>query len=162
MLPVRLLATSYIAVSAVGAIHSLRRRRPARLLGVGLPGPPIAQAISIGTPLSAPPAMLVALAIAADRRRDRALLALSAMFLLGITGEPDTYRAIRRPRADPIATVCVALAVAIPAAMALTAVRSCWFEALTGGDLLRAERYANHAGQHSRYSYTATATVVSV
>jgi hypothetical protein len=121
---VRLLATAYIGFNVVGAVRSLRRGRPARFLGVQLPGPPVAKALTIGTPLSAPPAMLIALAVAAHSRRDDIVLVLSAMFIVGIVGEPDTYRALRRPVVDPISSTCAALDAALPAAMAASALRA--------------------------------------
>jgi hypothetical protein len=124
MLCVRLLATSYIAVSVLGAIHSLRRGRVARFLGMQLQGPPVVQALTIGTPLSAPPAMLIALALAAHRHRNTAVATVSAIFLLGVVGEPDTYEAVRRPTADPIGSTCAVLELALPAAMVCSAVRA--------------------------------------
>jgi hypothetical protein len=121
---VRVLAIAYVGVSVVGAVHSLRRGREARFLGVQLPGPAVAKALSIGTPLSAPPAMLAALALAACRRRDDALFVLGAMFLVGILGEPDTYRAVRRPTADPLGSMCAALEAAVPTAIVVSAARA--------------------------------------
>src|SRR5262245_2252134 len=124
MVGVRALATAYIGVSVVGAVHSLRRKRLARFLGMQLPGPPVAQALTIGTPLSAPPVMLVALALAAHRRHDTALLMLSAMFLFGIVGEPDTYSTLRRPGVDPVGTTWTVLEAALPAAMLTATLRA--------------------------------------
>jgi hypothetical protein len=46
------------------------------------------------------------------------------MFLIGIVGEPDTYRALRRPGVDPIWFTCAALDAALPAAMALSVLRA--------------------------------------
>lgn len=77
------------------------------------------QALTIGTPLSAPPALLAALALAelrSDRQRRRAL---ALVFAVGVLGEPDSWRALANPRDEPATTVLVALDLAMPLAMLL-------------------------------------------
>ena len=113
----RSLVPSYAAVAVVGAVHSIRRGRPARFVGIRLPGTPAQHAWTIGTPLSAPPLMLAALAVAARRGRDDIVRMLAMLFVVGIAGEVDTWATLRRPAADPLGTACVALDAAIPAAM---------------------------------------------
>jgi hypothetical protein len=114
---VRAFAKLYIIVSVVGAVHAVRRGRPARFAGLSFPGTPLAHALTVGTPLSAPPPMLLALAAAVrnDRRRPTRLLAL--LLLVGIMAEPDSWAALRGPTADPQATACTALEVALPIAL---------------------------------------------
>lgn len=107
-------AWALAATSVVGAVHSVRRARPARFLGVRSPGTQGAQAWTIGTPLSAPPWMLGALVVAAHRDRRGPVRGLSAGFLVGILGEVDTWSTIRRPRSDPVAAACVAAYLVLP------------------------------------------------
>jgi hypothetical protein len=64
--------------------------------------------------MSAPPATLGALHVGAQRGRHDVVGLLSAMFIAGILSEPDTWEALRRPRADPLSTVCVASEIALP------------------------------------------------
>lgn len=109
---------SILAVSVVGAVHSLSRGRPARFAGIRLPGTAVQHALTIGSPLSAPPAMLAALVIADRRGRDDVVRVLSAMFVVGILGEADTWTMLRRgPRSDPIAALCAAFYVVLPATL---------------------------------------------
>jgi hypothetical protein len=113
----RALVTSYVAVSVVGAVHAVRRGSTARFAGVRLPGTPRTHALTIGSPLSAPPVLLIALVVAARQRRSDAINVLSGLFLIGIAGEADTWATVRRPSADPVRTVCAGLAAALPIAM---------------------------------------------
>ncbi len=96
---------------------SVQRRRAARFAGVTLPGPPLVQALTIGTPLSAPPALLVALALAELRSDRRWRHALAIVFAVGVLGEPDSWRALAHPRDQPATTFLVALDLAMPLAM---------------------------------------------
>ena len=107
----------YVAVSGVGAWHSLRRRRIARVFGIQLAGSPLAQALTLGTPLSAPPVMLIALILAEHREREDVIAVLAPLFLLGLLGEADTMHTVRGPTADPMSTICVVLEAALPLAM---------------------------------------------
>jgi hypothetical protein len=95
----------------------VKRRRPARFVGLRLPGSPLAHALTIGTPLSAPPAMLIALVVASRKQRRDAIKFLSVMFLLGVAGEADTAATIRHPFADPLGTGCTVLEMLVPVAM---------------------------------------------
>lgn len=112
-----LLVKGYVAVSVVGAVHAVRRGRPARFAGLRFPGTPGAHALTIGTPLSAPPAMLVGLLLAARRQRGDVIKILSVLFLLGVAAEPDTRAALRHPSADPLSTGCSVLELMLPVAM---------------------------------------------
>lgn len=67
--------------------------------------------------MSAPPVMLGALVISARSGRTDIVRLLSALFLVGILGEPDTWSVVRRPRSDRLATACVALEIVLPAAL---------------------------------------------
>ncbi len=118
----RALVTAYLAGSVVGAVHSVRRRRHARFAGLQFPGTPFAHAVTIGSPLSAPPAILITLVVAERTGRSGLVKALSALFLIGIAAEADTLATLRHPSKDPLSTTCVVLDVALPAAM-LVAVR---------------------------------------
>ncbi len=109
--------TSYLAVAVVGAVRAVRRERPARVAGIELPGTPRQQAFTVGTPLSAPPLMLVALVVAGRRGRSDIERILAILFIVGIAGEADTWSALRKPTADLLATTCVLLDVALPTAM---------------------------------------------
>ena len=109
--------TSYLAVAVVGAVHAVRRERPARFAGIDLPGTPAQQALTVGTPLSAPPLMLAALLVASRRGRNDIVRMLAMLFIVGIAGEVDTWSALRQPTADLLATACVVLNAALPAAM---------------------------------------------
>jgi hypothetical protein len=125
----RLLAGSYVVAATAGAFHAVARGRPARFLGVRLPGTAAQHALTIGSPLSAPPIMLVALLAAAwpnprDPTRTAWARRLSVLFLVGIAGEPDTWSTLRRPASDPIATACVVLDLALPAAVLRSARRA--------------------------------------
>jgi hypothetical protein len=118
----RLWSGAYVVVAVAGALRSVSNERPARFLGVQLPGTPAQQALTVGSPLSAPPVMLLALLAAAGRSpRDPTLAAwvrrLSVLFLVGIAGEPDTWSTLRRPASDPITTACVVLDLVLPAAL---------------------------------------------
>ncbi len=113
----RILVKLYVAVSLIGAVHSIRRGKPARLFGLHFPGSVAAQALTIGTAISAPPTMLAALLVAESRGRRDIVRILSMMFICGVLGEADTPTALRRPRADPLGTACVALEVLLPAAI---------------------------------------------
>jgi hypothetical protein len=119
----RFLVRSIVAVSVVGALHCITGGRPARFAGIRLPGTAAQHALTIGTPLSAPPLMLVALVIAARRGRVDAVRLLSAIFIVGILGEPDTWAALRRPSGDPLGTACAGLYIALPGALIA---RSCY------------------------------------
>jgi hypothetical protein len=121
---VRALVTAYLAGSVVGAVHSVRTGRHARFAGVRLPGSPAAHALTIGSPLSAPPVMLLALVIAQRSRRYDVIAALSVLFMIGIAAEADTAPTLSHPRQDRLRTACVALDLVLPAAMLLAARRS--------------------------------------
>jgi hypothetical protein len=113
----RALARSYLAVSVVGAALAVRRDRPARLFGLRYPGTVVQQAFTIGTAASPPPCML-ALLWWADRRENASLLRLlAAGYLVGVFGEPDTTRALRRAAADPLGAAVAVLQIALPAAL---------------------------------------------
>lgn len=118
---VRALAKVYLLVSLLGAVHAVRRGRPARFAGLHFPGTPLAHALTIGTPLSAPPAMLAALLFAVRSRRRGATCLLALLFFLGIIAEPDSLAALRKPTSDPLATGCAALDTALPIALLVTA-----------------------------------------
>jgi hypothetical protein len=114
---VRFLVRSILAVSLIGALAAIGRRREARFAGIRLPGSPVAQALTIGTAMSAPPIMLAGLVISARGGRNDIVRLLSAIFLVGILGEPDTWSVVRRPRSDRLATACVILEIVLPAAL---------------------------------------------
>ncbi|MEK7425065.1 MAG: hypothetical protein AAB131_14640 [Actinomycetota bacterium] len=107
----------YLVVSVAGAVHAVRRGRPARFAGLRFPGTPGAHALTIGTPLSAPPAMLIGLFVAARRQRGDVLKILSVLFVVGVAAEPDTLAALRHPSADPLSTGCTVLELVLPMAM---------------------------------------------
>src|SRR5215471_4707134 len=113
--------TALLVVSAVGAVHAIRRGRTCRFLAIPVPGTAVQHALTIGTPLSAPPIMLAGLATAARQGRTDVVRLLGAAFLLGILGEVDTWTTLRRPSADAFGTACVAAYVVLPAV--LTTVR---------------------------------------
>lgn len=113
----RFLVRSILAVSLLGAVAAVGRQRKARFAGIRFPGSPVAQALTVGTAMSAPPVMLGALVISARRGRTDLVRLLSALFLMGILGEPDTWSVVRRPRSDRLATACVALEIALPGAL---------------------------------------------
>ena len=118
----RFSAGSYVAVSVAGAIHAVRRSRHARFLGIQLPGTPLQHAMTIGSPLSAPPAMQVAL-LAAVRPtvpqpvRHRWVRWLAVMFLVGIVGEVDTRTTLLHPTGDRFAAVVLLLEVVLPVSL---------------------------------------------
>ena len=117
----RSLIKCYLVLNVIGAGLSLQRSRSPRLFGVQLPGTPLVHALTIGSPLSAPPLMLMVLIVADRRRRLDVVAALGAMFVCGIACEADTVSALRRPRADPLVTALVALELAVPAALFIRA-----------------------------------------
>ena len=108
---------SILAVSVIGAVYSVRRDRCARFAGISVPGTAAQHALTIGSPLSAPPLMLIALIAAARRGRTDAVRLLSAMLVFGILGEVDTWTTLRRPGLDPVGTACVVLDVVLPVAL---------------------------------------------
>ena len=112
-----LFETSYLAVAVVGAVHAVRLERPVRFAGINLPGTPSQQALTVGTPLSAPPVLLAALLVSSRRGRNDIVRMLAMLFLLGIAGEVDTWTTLRNPTVDLLATTCVLLDVVLPAAM---------------------------------------------
>jgi len=113
----RWMVRTLLLVSAIGAADSIHRQRPARFAGLRLPGSATQHALTIGSPLSAPPLMLAAL-VAADRRgRTDLVRLLAAMFIIGILGEIDTWADLSDPTAAPIATACAAAYVLLPAGM---------------------------------------------
>jgi len=118
---VRGAAWTTVAVSAVGAVHAVRRNRPARFAAIHLPGSPAAHACTIGSPLSAPPLMLAALVGSAASERAGVVRLLSAGFLIGILGEVDTWSVVRRPASDPVAAACIAGYLVLPAVMLMGA-----------------------------------------
>lgn len=120
----RSLVKCYLTLNVVGAILSVHGRRSPRVFGFRLPGTPTAHALTIGSPLSAPPLMLMALIVAERRRRFDMVAALGAIFVCGVACEADTVAALRDPRADPLVTALVALELAVPAALFVRA-RSC-------------------------------------
>jgi len=113
----RLVVRSILAVSFVGAAHSVLQNRPARFAGIRLPGTAAQHALTIGTPLSAPPLMLVALTVACRRERHDVVRLLAATLVIGIFGEADTWTTIRKPRTDPLGMTCVALGVVLPTSL---------------------------------------------
>lgn len=119
----RLLTRLYVIVSLVGAVRAVQRDRPCRFAGLTFPGTPAQHAVTVGTPMSAPPLMLVALVLAARRRRVRWLRILAAMFLVGSLAELDTLPTLRNPTDDPVSTACTALELALPAALLAATVR---------------------------------------
>ena len=74
----RSLIKCYLVLNVIGAGLSLQRSRSPRLFGVQLPGTPMAHALTIGSPLSAPPLMVIALIIAERRRRFDLVAALGS------------------------------------------------------------------------------------
>ena len=116
----RLLSALTIAVSAVGAAHAIERGQTARMFGIRLPGTATAHAATIGTALSAPPGMLVALVFADRQNRQHITRALALLFFFGILAETDTWAALRRPGDDPTATFVVAAEIALPLALLYT------------------------------------------
>lgn len=111
------LAFSILGVSAVGAVRATQRGRPCRFLGIPFPGAPWQHALTVGSPMSAPPIMLATLVVAVRRGRSDIVGLLSTVFIAGILSEPDTWATFRRPRFDPVSTVCVALEIVLPAAL---------------------------------------------
>jgi hypothetical protein len=105
----RALVWSYTAIGAAGATQCIRRGRPARFAGIPLPGSAKQHAVSIGTPLSPPPFMSVALLAALRADRNEAIRILAVVFTVGLLGEPHTWATLRRPGRDPIDTLCVLL-----------------------------------------------------
>ena len=113
----RAIESSYLAVVVVGAVHAVRLERPVRFAGINLQGTPRHQALTVGTPLSAPPVLLAVLLVASRRGRNDIVRMLAMLFLLGTAGEVDTWTALRNPTVDLLATACVLLDVVLPAAM---------------------------------------------
>lgn len=113
----QVLSGTYVAISVVGAVRAVRTQREVQFAGLRLPGTPRTQAFTIGTPLSAPPVMLIALVVATRRRRTDVVTALAGMFLVGVLGERDTYAVARRPWSDPLSTMCAVLEATLPIAM---------------------------------------------
>jgi hypothetical protein len=109
----------YLIVSVFGAVRAVQRQRPCRFAGLSFPGTPAQQALTVGTPMSAPPVMLVALVIFVRRRKVRWVRMLAAMFLVGSVAEADTPQTLRRPQDDPVSTACTALEIVVPAALLL-------------------------------------------
>lgn len=109
---------SYAITGVAGAVHAVRRDLPARFCGLRWPGTPVIQAVSIGTALSAPPALLVAAIVDIGRSRRWSRL-LAVGFLIGAVGERDTYRTLRHPRRNLATTMISAANLALPAAMLL-------------------------------------------
>lgn len=105
---------SIVAVNGLGAVRAIQRDRPCRFLGIPFPGTPLQHAMTVGSPMSAPPLMLGALLVGAQRGRHDVVGLLSAMFLVGILSEPDTWETLRQPRSDPLSTVCAASEIALP------------------------------------------------
>ena len=105
----RATSTAYVVASVVGAAHSVRGGRTARFGGVRLPGSPLLHALTIGTPLSAPPVMVAAMVWAERRDRPDVTRALAALFVVGILGEVDTWSTLAHPRRSPFTTALVAL-----------------------------------------------------
>jgi hypothetical protein len=118
----RFLTQCTIAVSVAGAIHAIRRDRPARMFGLRFPGSTALHAATIGTSISAPPAMLVLLWIADRTGRPRVIRVLAGLFFVGILCEVDTWTTMRHPGDDPAATGVVVAEIALPIAL-LTAAR---------------------------------------
>ena len=85
--------------------------------GINVPGTAAQHALTIGSPLSAPPLMLIALIAASRRGRTDAVRLLAGMLIFGILGEVDTWTTLRRPGLDPVGTACVALDVVLPVAL---------------------------------------------
>jgi hypothetical protein len=113
----RLLSALTIAVSGVGAAHAIERGRTARMFGIRLPGTAAWHAATIGTALSAPPAMLATLVFAERTNRQRIIRVLAVLFFFGILSETDTWTALRRPGDDPTATIIVVAEIALPLAL---------------------------------------------
>lgn len=113
----RFLARAYVVTGIVGAVHAVRRGLPARFAGVRLPGSPLQHAVTLGTPLSAPPLAWLAVLLAEGRGRNDIVRKLALLFVVGIAGEPDTWSTLRRPAEDPTATALVALDLVLPMLM---------------------------------------------
>lgn len=110
-----MLIGSILVVSAMGAGRSVRRGRPAQFAGVRLPGSAAQHALTIGSPLSAPPLMVAGLAVAHRRGRDDIVAWIAAAMVVGIVGEPDSWTTLRHPMSDPITTLCVVSDIVLPA-----------------------------------------------
>ena len=113
------LAIGYVAISVIGAVHAVRHARPARFGGLRLPGTALTHAMTVGTPLSAHPAMLCMFVFATWRQRSAVVGALCILALVGIAGEPDTWSLVRHRPDDAVSAACVALEAALPIAMLL-------------------------------------------
>jgi hypothetical protein len=62
--------------------------------------------------------MLGALAVGARRDRADVVGAIAVLMVAGILGEPNTWETLRRPRTDPLSTMCVLLQIALPVRLA--------------------------------------------
>lgn len=115
----RVLVWSYVVVSVIGAVHAVRRGRTARFAGIRLPGSAAQHALTIGSPLSAPPLLLIALVVATHQERLGVVRILSTLCVVGILGEVDTWTTLRRPRCDLLGAACVVLLTTLPLALIL-------------------------------------------
>ena len=113
----QVLVWSTVAVGLIGAIHAVGQGRKARFAGIQLGGTAAQQALTIGSPLSAPPLMLVAFVVSAYQGRIDVVRILSTVFIVGILGEVDTWTTLRRPGSDPLSAVCVLADLALPIAV---------------------------------------------
>ena len=114
----RSLVRSILIVSVIGAVQAVHRDRRCRCLGIDFPGTATQHALTVGSGMSAPPLLLGALVISAERDRTGVVGVLAALMVAGILGEPNTWKTLRQPGTDPLSTVCVVLEIALPAKLA--------------------------------------------
>lgn len=127
---VSIAAGAYIVTAAFGMRVAVREGLGAEPVGIRMgSASPRDALLTNGTALSAPPAMLVALASnlpgsRRGRRRSLAVLAgLGAAFVSGMLAEPVTAEVLAAPTDHPERTAVVVANVLIPAAMAVLALR---------------------------------------
>ncbi|HEX9260285.1 MAG TPA: hypothetical protein VF855_12155 [Acidimicrobiales bacterium] len=102
---------TYAVAGLAATVLAIRRDEPARPFGIGFPGPVAAQALVVGTGLSAPVPMLP---LVWQARSPKVKGMLAAMFLVGALGEPVTWRTLRRPLRNPLVTAVVVANIALP------------------------------------------------
>ena len=68
----------------------------------------------MGTGISAPASLLLALVLFAHRLDPRGVRSVAGLLTVGAAGEPATWRALRRPGADRLGTQIVVANVALP------------------------------------------------
>jgi hypothetical protein len=106
--------TVYAGIASLATALAIRDRHPARLLGFDVPGSVVQQALTVGTGISPPAALIAVSAAVPEEQRLRKLLA--SLFLAGALAEPVTWRALRRPIDDPLLTAAVVANVVLPIA----------------------------------------------